>query len=139
MTALFASARAPARWFAGLLGALGAAAAIIALLALVALTLLNVRQRELEIAAHRAVGARRRDIMGMILRSTLGTCIRGSLAGVILSIAVARAVQMVLPRMALFSWSVLALTASMLAAAALCAATIPARAAARIPPAQIHA
>lgn len=139
MSLLLDAARAPARWFAGLLGALGAAAALIAVLSLAALTLLNVRQRELEIAAHRSVGARRRDIMIMVIRSMLATCARGALAGVVVSMAVARAIQMVLPGMKLVSMPVLAATMLALASVALIAAITPARAAARIAPAQIHA
>jgi hypothetical protein len=134
-----ANARAPERWFAGLLGALALAAAVIALLSLASLTLLNVRQREREIAAHRAVGARRRDIIRMIVRSTLLTCGRGVLAGVVLSVAIARAIQMVLPGMALVDVSIIGITALLLALASLLAAVVPARAAARIAPAQIHA
>jgi putative ABC transport system permease protein len=136
---VFASAQAPAQWFAGVLAALAVVTAIVALLALAAMTLLNVRQRELEIAAHRAVGARRRDIITMVLASTMSTLARGALAGMVLSIALARAVQMVLPEMALLNLEVLVLTAAMLAVVSLIAAVAPARAAARIAPAQVHA
>ena len=139
LTRLLASARAPERWFAGLLGGLALTAALVALLSLAALTLLNVRQRELEIAAHRAVGARRRDIVRMIVISTLLTFGRGAMVGVVLSVAVARAIQMVLPEMSVFDSNIIGMAALLLALCSLVAAVIPARAAARIAPAQIHA
>ncbi|HEY0305022.1 MAG TPA: FtsX-like permease family protein [Longimicrobiales bacterium] len=139
VSAVRASARAPAGWFAGLLSALAAAAAAIAVLSLGALTLLNVRQRELEIAARRSVGARRRDIIGLIVSNTVATAGRGMLAGIVISVALARAIQMVLPDMRIFDLRVIAICAAVLSIAALIAAIIPARAAARVMPAQIHA
>jgi putative ABC transport system permease protein len=139
MRELQTAARAPAGWFAGVLSALAAAAAIIAVLSLGALTLLNVRQRELEIAARRAVGARRRDIVRLILVNSMMTAAGGTFVGVVLSIAIARAIQMVLPEMRIFDPLVIAATATLLLIASVVAAIIPARAAARIMPAQIHA
>ncbi len=134
-----AAARAPAVWFAGVLSALGGTAAIIAVLSLGALTLLNVRQRELEIAARRSVGARRRDIARMVLANSAITAARGTFFGVVLSLAIARAIQMVLPQMRIFDPLVIAVTATLLLLASVIAAIIPARAAVRIMPAQIHA
>jgi hypothetical protein len=139
LSKVIAAARAPARWFAGMLGALALAGAFVALLSLAAMTLLSVRQRELEIAARRSVGARRRDIVRMILTSTTLTFARGALVGVVLSAAVARAIQMVLPEMAILDFQVIGITALVLALVSLFAAWVPARAAARIAPAQIHA
>jgi hypothetical protein len=136
---LQAQAHAPANWFARVLSALAAAAVIIAVLSLGALTLLNVRQRELEIAAHRAVGARRRDILIMIVKASLLTGGRGTVAGIILSVALARAIQMVLPEMKIFDAGAIAITAALLACAAIVAAILPAHAAARVMPARIHA
>ena len=133
------SARAPAAWFAGILSALAITAAIIAVLSLAALTLLSVRQRELEIAARRSVGARRRDITGMVVGNIVMTAARGAFIGVLLSVAVARALQMVLPQMRLFDVGITLITTVLLALAALIAALLPARAAARVMPAQIHA
>ena len=136
---VLASARAPERWFAGVLGALALAAAIVALLSLAAMALLNVRQREREIAVHRSVGARRRDIIRQVVSASLLTAARGTMIGVILSVAVARAVQMVLPQMSVLDLRVLGITAVLLSVVSLVAAIVPARAAARVAPAQIHA
>jgi ABC-type antimicrobial peptide transport system permease subunit len=139
LSSVRAAARAPARWFAGVLGALAIAAAVIAVLSLAALTLLNVRQRELEIAARRSVGARRRDIVRMVLTDSMKTAARGTLIGIVLSMAVARAIQMVLPGMAIFDAQVIGLCAIALGTVSLIAAVIPARVAASVMPAQIRA
>jgi putative ABC transport system permease protein len=139
LPALLAEARSPVRWFAGLLGTLSVAAALIAVLSLGALTLLNVQQRRLEIAARRAVGARRRDILLMVLRTSAATAARGIFAGIILSVAIARAIQMLVPQMKLFDLEVTLLSALLLTIISLIAASIPARAAARVPPARVHA
>ena len=139
LAAVQSHARAPAGWFAGVLTALAIAATIIAVLSLGALTLLNVRQKELEIAARRAVGARRRDIIRMVVISGIVTAARGTVAGVVLSVAVARAIQLVLPGMRIFDPAIVLLTAALLVLASLVAAITPARAAGRIMPAQIHA
>jgi ABC-type lipoprotein release transport system permease subunit len=136
---LLGDARAPARWFGGVLGALALSAALIAMLSLGAITLLNVRQRELEIAARRAVGARRRDILHLILSNSITTAARGTFYGVILSLAVARALQMVLPEMKVADLEITIVTAVALGVVALLSSLIPARAAASVPPAQIHA
>jgi hypothetical protein len=136
---LIREARAPARWFGGVLGVLALAAAMIATLSLGAITLLNVRQRELEIAARRAVGARRRDIMRMILTHSAAVVARGAFFGVVLSFAVARALQMILPQMKVADMQILLLTTLALALVSLLAALLPARSAASVPPAQIHA
>ena len=136
---IHAAARAPAHWFAGVLSTLAAAAAIVAVLSLGALTLLNVRQREMEIAARRSVGARRRDIARMVVANSVVTAAHGAFVGVILSVAIARAIQMVLPQMRIIDPVVIAMTAVLLLTASVVAAIIPARAAARVMPAQIHA
>ena len=138
LAALLRAARAPAAWFGGLLGALAIAAALIATFSLGAITLLNVRQRELEIAARRAVGARRRDIVRMVIGSSAATVARGTFVGVILSVAIARILQMVLPEMRLLDVRVIGATALLLALISLAAAFLPARAAASVMPAQIH-
>lgn len=139
MAALLADARAPAQWFANVLGGLATTVAIVAMLSLAAITLLNVRQRELEIAARRAVGARRADILRLILQDTVGTVARGSLIGVILSIGIARAAQMILPQMQVVDVRLLVMTACALTLISLAAALTPARIAAAIPPARVHA
>ena len=136
---MYAEARKPSRWLAGMLGALAVTAAIIATLSLGAITLLNVRQRELEIAARRAVGARRRDILRMIIGGSAAVIMRGTFVGIVLSIAVARAVQAMLPGMQILDVTTLGITALALAIVSLVAAVIPARAAAAVAPAQIHA
>lgn len=135
---VIASARAPGQWFGQVLGALSAVAALIAMLSLAAITLLNVRQRQGEIAARRAVGARRRDILALVMKSTLGTIARGTVIGIILSLATARVIQMMLPGLSLFDGKALLLAALLLAAVSLVAAIIPARSAAQIEPARIH-
>ena len=136
---LYNAARAPSRWFAGMLGVLAVAAGIVATLSLGAITLLNVRQRKLEIAARRAVGARRRDILRMILTGTGGVIARGTFVGLFLSIALAQAIRMMLPGMSAIDPAVLAVSALALSIVSLVAAIIPARAAAAVAPAQIHA
>ena len=139
MAALLDDARAPAQWFARVLGGLAATVAIIALLSLAAITLLNVRQREIEIAARRAVGARRADILRMIMQNTALTVARGSIVGVILSLGIARAAQMILPQMQVVDARLLGATALALTVVSLLAALLPARIAAGIPPARVHA
>jgi putative ABC transport system permease protein len=131
-------ARAPARWFGWMLGALAAAAAIIAVLSLASMTLLNVKQHEIEIAARRAVGARRRDIVWMVVGANAQVAGRGVVVGVILSVAIARAIQMVWPEMRIFDWGTFAAATVMVTAVSLLAAAIPARAAAGVPPARVH-
>ncbi len=138
LTSLWRDARAPAGWFAGVLSVLAVTAAVIAVLSLGALTLLNVRQRELEIAAHRSVGARRRDIIKLVVKESVLTVGRGTVAGIILSVALARAIQMVLPQMKIVDAATIGITAGILALSSVIAAILPARAAARVMPAQIH-
>jgi putative ABC transport system permease protein len=121
-----------------MLGALSVAAAVIALLSLGALTLLNVRQRQVEIAARRAVGARRRDILALVLRASALTAGRGIFMGLLLSVAVARGVQMLLPAMKVFDLDITLAAAGMLMLVSLLAATLPALAAAQVSPAQIQ-
>jgi putative ABC transport system permease protein len=131
-------ARAPAGWFANMLAALALAAAVIAMVTLGALTLLNVRQRQMEMAARRAVGARRRDILALVFRNTALTAARGIFAGVLLSVAVARAIQMLLPTMQLFDLEIAVAAAAALGVVSLVAAALPARTATRVSPAQLH-
>lgn len=133
-----AAARAPAGWLAGVLTTLAVTAALMAGLSLAALTLLNVRQRRLEIATRRSVGARRREIMRLVIGDTLRTAARGGSAGLIASAALARALQMVLPQMRIFDIRIVLITAIVLLAAAVAAAWLPARAAGRVMPAHIH-
>ncbi|HEY0808554.1 MAG TPA: FtsX-like permease family protein, partial [Longimicrobiales bacterium] len=136
---MLADAAAPARWFGGVLAALALSAAIVAVLSLGAITLLNVRQRELEIASRRAVGARRRDIMRMVLGNSVATAARGTLFGVVLSLAFARAIQVVLPQMKVADTKIMIGAGIALGIVSLLAALLPAHAAASVAPAQIHA
>ena len=139
MRDMYEDARAPSRWFGGVLGALAVAAAIVATLSLGAITLLNVRQRELEIAARRAVGARRRDILRLVIAANAAVIARGTFVGIILSVGLANTVRMMLPHMHVFDVVVIGVAALVLGTVSLLAAIIPARAAASVAPAQIHA
>jgi putative ABC transport system permease protein len=97
---------------------------------------LTVTARRREIAIRTAVGADRRTIMGLVLRSGLKLIAAGIVAGVAVSFVLSRVLQAMLFEVGRADPFTLAAAAATFAAVALLACALPAARAARVDPAE---
>jgi hypothetical protein len=90
-------ARTPQKSFARVLTLLGVLLCGAAAIGTFTTTLLNVKARREEIALRRALGARRRDMWRLVYASLARTAARAAIAGVIISAALARVLELFVP------------------------------------------
>jgi hypothetical protein len=132
-SALRAAEARPLRWFGRWLAWEGWAMLLVATIGAAALMHLWVRSLAAELGLRRAVGARRRQVIGLVLRRALGV----AAAGVLIALWFGPPVWGILPTMltGATGWETGTVTrfAAILAAAVLAAALVPARRAAREP------
>jgi predicted permease len=120
-------------FFGHLMAAFAAAALLLACLGVYALISYSVGRRSHEIGVRLALGARPADVVGMLLRQTARIGAAGLLAGLVLAVAIARALAGSLYGVSVNGW-LFATMATPLAMAILVATWIPARRAARVEP-----
>ncbi len=133
---VFAQARAPQQWFGRVVLVLGMLLCGAALIGSFITTMLNVQSRRTEIALRRALGARRRAIWLLVYEAVLAMVLRGAIAGVIVSIALSRAVEPFVPGLPLFNWPIALTVCCIFALISALATLLPVRAALAITPAQ---
>jgi len=119
---------------AQMFGIFGAVALLLAMVGLYGVRAYTVTRRTREIGIRMALGARRSEAMGLILREGLVQIAVGLSAGLALSLAIGRILANQLYRVQTVDPAVLVLSSGILAAVAVLACYIPARRAARIDP-----
>ncbi len=132
-TLLTESLGAP-RFQTTLLSAFGAAALLLAALGLYGLLAYAVTRRTREIGIRAALGARRADLVRMILREGFGRCLLGLVFGVAASFAAARLLSGMLYGVGAADPMVIAGVVGVLLVVALLASYLPARRAANVDP-----
>src|SRR6185503_12039364 len=84
------------RLFTTLLGAFGGLALFIACIGIYGITTYMVRRRTAEIGIRMSLGARRRDVIGLVMRETLAPAAAGIAIGAVAALGVTRLVASVL-------------------------------------------
>jgi ABC-type lipoprotein release transport system permease subunit len=125
LAAMIQRAAAPQTWFARVLMLLGVMLCAAALIGSFTSTMLMVRERRDEIAIRRAVGATRRDVWWLIYKLMAGVIMRGVAAGVILSMALARAVEVFVPGLPVLNVNATLSVIFAIACVSFCAITWP--------------
>jgi putative ABC transport system permease protein len=134
MDELLARDVAQRRFLMRVLIAFGAAAVGLALLGIYGVISYSVAQRRREIGIRVAVGARRGQVIALILRQGLGYAIAGMVAGTIGGIGVARLISSELYGVKPFDPITIATVMGVMSLVALLAVLIPARRAANVDP-----
>jgi ABC-type antimicrobial peptide transport system permease subunit len=124
----------PQRVAASLLGVLGAIALILAAVGLYSVMAYSITQRTQEIGIRMALGARPRDVLGLVVRQGMGLTLGGLLAGVVAAVAVTRLAAGLLVNVSATDPLIFGGAALFLAVVALAASYIPAMRATRIDP-----
>jgi putative ABC transport system permease protein len=122
------------RLVAILLGAFAALALLLAAVGVFGVLSYTVTQRSRELGIRVALGARRPDMMTLVLRETLPMVGAGVLIGLTAALALARVMRAMLYEVQPTDPATLAGVAALLAAVGLLAALVPARRAARVDP-----
>jgi putative ABC transport system permease protein len=117
-----------------LVGAFAAAALLLAVVGVYAVSAFAVTTRTREIGIRAALGASRRDVMGLVLRNGAPTALGGLAAGTAGAVMLAPLLSGMLFGVAPHDAMSLAISLTALACAALLANIVPARRAARIDP-----
>ncbi|HSR69618.1 MAG TPA: FtsX-like permease family protein, partial [Acidobacteriota bacterium] len=123
------------RFRAWLLGSFSAVATLLAIIGLYGVISYWVGSRRRELGTRMALGAARRDILGMVLRQGLATTLSGLAAGLLLALGLARLISSLLFQISPFDPLTYLTVPLLLAAVALLACYLPARRAARVDPA----
>ncbi len=134
---LLAVEAAPVRWFGRFFALEGNVAFLIALLGTFAVLRMWVQGALLELAVRRAVGARRRRVLGFVLARALGVGVSGVLFGLWLGIMVSGLLAEVLPGLPTRTLGVVFGPALGLVSAAIAGALVPAWRAVRAAPATL--
>ena len=122
------------RLMATLSGFFGALAAALAALGLYGVMSYMVARRTKEIGIRMALGALRRDVVGMVMREVAGLMLVGLGVGTVLAVAAAQATRSLLFGLEPHDAATLGLAAAVLASAAALASYLPAARAARVEP-----
>ncbi|HET9767315.1 MAG TPA: ABC transporter permease, partial [Thermoanaerobaculia bacterium] len=123
------------RLFATLLGLFSGMALVLTLVGLYGVISFAVAQRTREIAVRMALGAPRRQVLGMVLRRVAGLSGAGLVLGLAAAVVLARVLAGRLFGVSAHDPATFASVAALLALAALAAGYVPARRAARVAPA----
>ena len=129
-----ASRLLPQRAGVTLLGAFGVLSLVLAAVGIYAVVSWSTRRRTAEFGIRLALGAQAGDVRRLVLRSMAGSVVAGGACGLALSAAAGKALQGALYGLAPADPATLAGATLVLAGAALLAADLPARRAARIDP-----
>jgi putative ABC transport system permease protein len=116
------------------MGAFAAQALLLACLGVYGVLAHAVGRRSQEIGVRLALGARPLDVLGLVLRRGAWLGLAGTALGLLLALAVGRALQGILYGIAPFEPGPLALLAVLLMAVVLAASLLPARRAADVDP-----
>jgi putative ABC transport system permease protein len=127
-------ALAPRRFNLQLVGAFAGTALLLALVGVYAVSAFSVSARTREIGIRTALGASRRDVIGLVLRAGVSPVLGGLAAGTGVAVILAPALSGMLFGVTPHDGASLAIGPAALAAAALLANIVPARRAARIDP-----
>ena len=117
-----------------LVGAFAGAALLLAVIGVYAVSAFSVTVRTREIGIRAALGASRRDVIGLVLRNSASPVLGGLAAGTAVAIVLAPALSGMLFGVTPHDGISLAISLTALAGAALLATVVPARRAARIDP-----
>ena len=117
-----------------LVGAFAGAALLLAVIGVYAVSAFSVTVRTREIGIRAALGASRRDVIGLVLRNSASPVLGGLAAGTAVAIVLAPALSGMLFGVTPHDGISLAISLTALAGAALLANIVPARRAARIDP-----
>ncbi|HEX6559453.1 MAG TPA: FtsX-like permease family protein, partial [Longimicrobiales bacterium] len=129
-------AQAPQQWFAQVIILLGAMLCAAALTSVFITTMLSVQSGREEIAVRRALGASRRHIGLLVYRRVAALLLRASIAGVVLSVALSRTVEIFVPGLPAFDARISLAVCGLFAVTACLAALPPVRRALQTAPAR---
>ncbi len=119
---------------ASMFTAFGVLALTIAALGLYAVTAYGVTQRTQEIGVRMALGARRGDVVRLVVAQALRATVMGAAIGLVVALALSRAVRTLLFQVQPADPATLVVSIALLLAVAAAAAFVPARRAARVDP-----
>ena len=125
---------APRRFNLVLLGVFGATALLLALAGIYGAVAFNVAQRTREIGVRVALGARTASVVGMVVRRSLAWVATGLVAGLFIALGASRVLGSLLYGVSAHDPGAYAAAAGALLTAAVVAAWLPARRAARVDP-----
>jgi putative ABC transport system permease protein len=125
---------APRRLNLALLGTFSAAALLLALIGVYGVMAFLVTQRSHEIGVRMALGARRSDVVRMVVREGMGVTLGGTIAGLVAALTLTRFMASLLYEVEPTDASTFAVITAVLAATALLACCVPALKAVRIDP-----
>lgn len=137
MDARLSSAVAEPRFFAVLVGCFAALAFLLAAFGLYGLLSYTVAQRRGEIAIRMALGARRADVLALVVRQGAALVATGAVVGLAAAAASSRVLESFLYGIATDNPLTFVAAPLALAAAALVACHIPARSATRVEPMEV--
>jgi predicted permease len=134
LSGMVAASLAPRRFVVSMLSIFAAMALLMAVIGLYGVTSYSVSQRTQEIGIRMALGARRSEILGMVIRQGMWLTGGGVLAGLAAALAISRLLSSQLFQVSPFDPLTFGLTAVVLIAAELLACCIPAQRATRVDP-----
>ena len=126
---------APRRWNLFLLGAFASAALMLTLLGIYGLMTYVVTQRRHEIGVRMALGARRLDVVRLVVRQGMGVALVGIVAGLAAALALTRVMSSLLYEIQPRDPETFVVVTAALAATALIACCVPAIKGAQVDPA----
>ena len=135
MEVLEAGARARERFYAVLLGVFAVAASLLAAIGVYGVLAYAVEQRTREIGVRMALGAERRQVLGMVMRRGLAIAVTGIAAGLVIAAAAARSLESLLFGIKPLDLATFAAVAAGFALVAAAASYVPARRATKVDPA----
>jgi predicted permease len=124
------------RMFAAMGGFFGVLAAVLVATGLYGTHSFRVSRRTTEIGVRMALGATRRQVLGMVMRESLWILLAGLVAGLPLTYFAMRPLKAMLYQMSPFDPASFVIAIVAMVAVAMCAAWLPARRAARLEPMQ---
>src|SRR5881396_85043 len=125
---------APRRFSALLMVIFGFAALVLASIGLYGMMSYTVAQRTSEIGIRVALGARRRDVLAMVIREAMGLAMLGVVAGLVTALALARLLRNLLFGVGAADPLTFGVVAFVLLSVAFLASLVPARRAAKVDP-----
>jgi predicted permease len=126
--------RSPLHWYGRVLGALAALATLLAALGLAGVVAHSVERRTREIGVRMAIGARPRQVVGMVVREGLSLALAGTVLGLAGALCVGRLLPFHFHGVRLDDPVPLAGVAALVTVTALLSSWLPARRAARVDP-----